>query len=135
MWNITPTDVEFAKEELKGRRAAIQARYEDEIQKLTAELDDIEAFERVAAAFAQRHKQEEASAPVEPNPKAPLEALTTAEDVTVARNESQHPDGPLADKRGEMDILPGKAVPIAADASVAQKVPSRWRLRAADQSA
>jgi hypothetical protein len=62
MWNITPEDVDRVKEELKGRRAAIQARYEDENQKLKAEIDDIEAFERVATAFAQRHKREEASA-------------------------------------------------------------------------
>jgi hypothetical protein len=59
MWNITPEGVNQVKEELKGRHDAIQARYEDEIKKLTAELDDIEAFERVATAFAQRHKQEE----------------------------------------------------------------------------
>ena len=36
MWSITPEDVDRAKEELKGRHAAIQARYEDEIQKLVA---------------------------------------------------------------------------------------------------
>src|ERR1700688_2899276 len=101
MWNITPEDVDRFKEELKGRRAAIQARYEDENQKLKAEIDDIEAFERVATAFAQRHKREEASASVEPDPIAPLEALPIAADVAVAGNETERSDDPLPDNHRE----------------------------------
>jgi hypothetical protein len=130
MWNIAPEDVDRVKEELKGRRAAIQARYEDENQKLKAEIDDIEAFERVATAFAQRHKREEASASVEPDPIAPLEALPIAADVAVAGNETERSDDPLPDNHSEIESLPGgEATPIAADANVAQNASSRWRIR------
>jgi len=130
MWNITPEDVDRAKEELKGRSAAIQARYDDEIQKLKAEIDDIEAFERVATAFAHRHKREEASASVEPDPIAPLEALPIAADVAVAENETERSDDPLSDDHGESESLPGgEAKPIAAAANVAQNASSRWRIR------
>ena len=88
MWNITPNDVELAKEELKGRRAAIQARYDDETQKLKAELDDIEALERVATAFAQRHNREAAPASVDHDeveilPEA--EASPVAEDASIVQ--------------------------------------------------
>ena len=30
MWNLTGNDIEQAKEQLKGRRAAIKARYDEE---------------------------------------------------------------------------------------------------------
>jgi hypothetical protein len=135
MWNITPRDVEFAKEELKGRRAAIQARYEGEIEKLNAELDDIEAFERVATAFAQRHKQEEAPASVEPDPIAPLEALPVATDVAIEASETGQSNFPSLDSDGEVEILPETEAPaIAAEPSTAQKGRSRWRMRVSADS-
>ncbi|MBV8777165.1 MAG: hypothetical protein JO258_08215, partial [Alphaproteobacteria bacterium] len=34
MWNLTPEYLQQVKEELKGRRAAIQARYADELKAL-----------------------------------------------------------------------------------------------------
>jgi hypothetical protein len=114
MWNITPEDVDRAKEELKGRHAAIQARYDDEIQKLAAELDDVEALDRVATAFAQRHKREEPSVSIEPDAIAPLEALPIAADLAT----------------GEAETLPeGDVAPVATEASVVQKASSRWRAR------
>ena len=129
MWNITPEDVDRVKEELKGRRAAIQARFEDEIQKLTAELDDIEAFERVATSFAQRHKREEAIALAEPNSIAPLEALPVAVELTAEMEETEDTDSWSGDP-SEMEILPQvEALPITADASDARTVSSRWRVR------
>ena len=120
MWNITPDDVERVREELKGRRAAIQARYDDEVQKLTAELDDIEAFERVATAFAQRHKREEAFGPDEPDPIARLEVLPISTDIGPATSEAERSDHPRLDHRGEIEALPGAEAP---------KASARWRIR------
>ena len=127
MWNITPDNVELAKEELKGRRAAIQARYDEEIQKLTAELDDIEALERVATAFAQRHNREEASASLDPDPIAPLEPVP---DVPVETNETEHSTDLWSNDHNQVEILPeAVASPVAKDTSAAQRAPSRWRIR------
>src|SRR5579859_1092030 len=126
MWNITPTDVEFAKEELKGRRAAIQARYEDEIQKLKAELDDIEALERVATAFAQRHNRDELPASLDPGPKVPLEAVPEA---AVEAKETEHSNDLWSNDHDEVEILPeADVLSTVADASDVQKVSSRWRV-------
>ena len=128
MWNITPDDVERIREELKGRRAAIQARYEDEIEKLKAELDDIEVFERTATEFARKHKRKETSASVEPDPIAPLEALPTAADVVVETKETECSDAHL-DNLGEIESSRGaEAHPVTADAGVMEKAPSRWRV-------
>jgi hypothetical protein len=129
MWNITPEDVDRVKEELKGRRAAIQARYEGEIEKLKTELDDIEAFERVATAFAQRHKREEASTSIEPDLIAPLETLPIAADVTLETAETDRL-APQPENHGEMEIMPeAEGLATTADASIARKVSSRWRVR------
>jgi hypothetical protein len=138
MWNITPEDVERAKQELQGRRAAIQARYEDEVHKLTAELDDIETFERVAAEFALRHKREEVTVTPEPEPEpvmpvlaelepiAALEALPIVPDVAVEAAEDL--DG--FDDPADIEIVPkAEPAPIAADTGAVQKASSRWRMR------
>lgn len=55
MWNLTPDYIQQVKEELKGRRAAIEARYADELKDISADLDEIETLERVAYNFAARH--------------------------------------------------------------------------------
>lgn len=53
------------KEELKGRRAAVEARYAEELKAITSDLDEIETLERVAHAFAVEHVPDatEADAP------------------------------------------------------------------------
>jgi len=140
MWNITPEDVERAKQELKGRCAAIKARYDDEIHKLTAELDDIETFERVAAEFALRHKREEVTGTPGPEPEptapvsaeselvAPLEAQPVVADVAVEAAQAEDPDG--FDDPADVIISPGaEPAPISADTGAVQKVSSRWRMR------
>jgi hypothetical protein len=130
MWSITPEGVGQVKEELKGRRAAIQARYDDEVQKLDAELNDIEAFERVATAFAQRHNQGEASVSVEPGPIAPLEALPTATELATEVEETDHLDHLRTEDHGGLEILSaGEALPVAINDTDKRKVSSRWRLR------
>jgi len=129
MWSITPEDVGLAKEELKGRHAAIQARYDDEIQKLAAELVDVEALERVATAFAQRHKREEPTVSIEPDPIAPLEALPIAVDPAAEAEGMNHFDT-HAENHGEVEILPeADAPPVTTEAGVVRKASSRWRAR------
>ena len=54
MWNITSSELELAREELKGRRAAVEARYAKDLQGLDDDLAEIETLERAAAAFALR---------------------------------------------------------------------------------
>jgi len=58
MWSLTSTDLDLAKEELKGRRAAIEARYAKNITEIDAESDEIQALERVAIAFALKYRTE-----------------------------------------------------------------------------
>ncbi|HXP02519.1 MAG TPA: hypothetical protein VN808_00250 [Stellaceae bacterium] len=55
MWNLTPDYIQQVKEELKGRRAAIEARYADELKGIVADLEEIEQLERIAYAFAVKH--------------------------------------------------------------------------------
>jgi hypothetical protein len=55
MWILTPEYIEQVKEELKGRRAAIQARYADELKSLDADIEEIETIGRLAYAFAAKH--------------------------------------------------------------------------------
>jgi hypothetical protein len=55
MWNLTPDYLEQVKEELKGRRAAVQARIADELKSLDADIEEIETIERLAYAFAAKH--------------------------------------------------------------------------------
>jgi len=80
MWNLTPEYVEQVKEELKGRRAAIQARYADELKSIETDLEDIETLERIAYAFAVKNLPEPAPA----EPVAEMAALEPAPEGPVA---------------------------------------------------
>lgn len=68
MWTLTPEYIEQVKEELNGRRAAIEARYADELKSIASDLDEIETLERMAYSFAVKHlpDPEPAEAAVEP---------------------------------------------------------------------
>lgn len=55
MWNLTPDFLVNTKEELKGRRAAIQARVADELAAIDADLEELETLERIAYDFAVKH--------------------------------------------------------------------------------
>src|SRR5207245_848473 len=48
MWNLSGNDIERAKDELAGRRAAIQAAYDNGMKQVEKELADLETFERAA---------------------------------------------------------------------------------------
>jgi len=68
MWTLTPEYIQQVKEELKGRRAAIEARYADELEAIASDLDEIETLERIAYSFAVKHlpDSEPAETAVEP---------------------------------------------------------------------
>ena len=108
MWNITSTELELAREELKGRRAAMEARYAKDIQGLDADLAEIETLERSAAAFALKHKTETGNSATTTEGDAGMEAKTVAE--------MPAPAGHAADRAGR----PAEA--------------SRWRLSLGDRS-
>jgi hypothetical protein len=70
MWNLTPDYIQQVKEELKGRRAAIEARYADELKSIASDLEDIETLERVAYAFAVKHLPD--APPADPGGEPPV---------------------------------------------------------------
>jgi uncharacterized protein YecE (DUF72 family) len=55
MWKLTPEYIEQVKEELKGRRAAIQARHADELRALEEDIAELESLEKLAYAVAVKH--------------------------------------------------------------------------------
>lgn len=59
MWSLSLEDIERVKEELKGRRAALRARYEDELQAIEADLANIETLELAATLFVSRYRSTE----------------------------------------------------------------------------
>jgi hypothetical protein len=71
MWNLTPDYIQQVKEELKGRRAAIEARHADELKEIAGDLDEIEELERIAYAFAVKHLPE--PQPADPSGEPPAE--------------------------------------------------------------
>jgi hypothetical protein len=60
MWSLCLDEIERVKEELKGRRAAVKARYEGELQAIEADLANIETLELAATLFVSRHQGAEA---------------------------------------------------------------------------
>ena len=109
MWNLTPDYIQQVKEELKGRRAAIEARYADELKSIAADLDDIEQLERIAYAFAVKH-------------------LPDPEPVDPVREPEPEPE--------VAELQPAPAEPVSSEPEVeAEPEPqpkgglSRWRMR------
>ena len=53
MWEqLTPMDIQYARERLAALRAATLNRHAEEIKRLDLEQAEVEAFERLADAFA-----------------------------------------------------------------------------------
>jgi hypothetical protein len=77
MWTINPDDISRAKEELKGRRAAVEARYAADLKTLDADLAEIETLEQVAVAFAAKHLPD-------PTPTEPMQDMTAQSDTRSA---------------------------------------------------
>jgi hypothetical protein len=109
MWTLTPEYIQQVKEELKGRRAAIEARYADELKSIASDLDEIETLERIAYSLAVKHlpDPEPAEAGVEPM-------------VEIAVLQPEPMPEPAAE---EMQLEPEKA-PDNGKAGL-----SRWRMR------
>lgn len=106
MWNITPDNLKLIKEELKGRRAAVEARYAEELKAIASDLEEIETLERVAYAFAVKHL---ADVPEAGAANEPVAQLATLEPETA--------EPPAVEPEAE-------PVPEAIGGT------SRWRLRA-----
>jgi hypothetical protein len=112
MWNLSGDDISRAKEELKGRRAAIQARYENELKQLEVAIGDLETFERAALNFVLNFKGEEAQAA----PPAP-----------VAEPDPM-PEPVVVDSAGEQQSAELE-LPAVSERASAEKGSSRWRMR------
>ncbi len=109
MWNLTPEYVQQVKEELKGRRAAIEARYADELKSIASDLDEIETLERIAYSFAVKHLPDPHSAEAAAEPEAEVAALQP-EPVVEPVSEEAKPDEDKAPSSGKGGL-------------------SRWRMR------
>ena len=114
MWNLSGDDVQRAKEELKGRRAAIQARYESELKQLETAIADIETFERTALSFVANFKGEE----VPPATVAEPAPETAAADDAGEQSSAEPEPEPAA-----------VSEPAAAEPAAHEKGSSRWRMR------
>jgi hypothetical protein len=66
MWNLTPEYIQQVKEELNGRRAAVQARQAEELKQLEHDIEELEALERLAYAVAVKYLSGPASLTAEP---------------------------------------------------------------------
>ena len=102
MWNLTPDYIQQVKEELKGRRAAIEARYADELKGIVADLEEIEQLERVAYAFAVKHLPEPIQAdpagepPVEVAELQPAPVEPPSSEPETASESERQPKGGLS---------------------------------------
>jgi hypothetical protein len=121
MWNLSGDDVQRAKEELKGRRAAIQARYESELKQLETAIADIETFERTALTFMSNFKGEEA-------PPAQVAEPVAAPETAAADGAGERP---VTEPEPEPAALSEPAVtePAASERAANEKGSSRWRMR------
>ena len=113
MWNLSGTDIEQAKEQLKGRRAAIKARYDEEMKRVDDELAVIEKFEREAREFLSHFKPDAAAS--KPEPAIEAEAGETHSDEPMPPAVTDEP----AESRGPMPV----------EAASEHAGASRWRLR------
>jgi hypothetical protein len=112
MWNLSGNDIERAKEQLKGRRAAIKARYDEEMKRVEDELAVIEKFEGEAREFLSHFKPDEAVA----EPEAKIGAAAhEGSDPSILPVMTEDP----AESRGPMPV----------EAASEHAGASRWRLR------
>ena len=102
MWNITSSELELAREELKGRRAAVEARYAKDLQGLDADLAEIETLERAAAAFALKHKTEAEQGTA--TTEAEAESKTASEMPAVAGHATDRVGRPAEASRWRLSL-------------------------------
>jgi hypothetical protein len=126
MWNLSGDDVQRAKEELKGRRAAIQARYESELKQLESAIADIETFERTALTFVANFKGEEVPPAQVAEPASVLE--TVAAD-NAGEQSSAEPGPEQAAVSEPAASEPAVSEPVGSERTAGEKGSSRWRMR------
>jgi hypothetical protein len=124
MWNLSGDDIQRAKEELKGRRAAIKAHYDSEMKQLEADIAAIETFERAAENFVSNFKgQDEPSATVaDPEPAAEQVAVDSVSKGSSPTN-GEAPVEQSTEAEAAHEPAPGRE-PVATG-----KGSSRWRMR------
>ena len=87
MWEqLTPKDIQYARERLAALRTETLSRHAEEIKRLDFEQAEIEAFERLAESFAQRHMTSAASQPATKD-QSPVAAVTDEEVSPPTRSE------------------------------------------------
>lgn len=116
MWNLSGNDIEQAKEQLKGRRAAIKARYDEEMKRVDDELAAIEKFEREAREFLANFKPD----------SAPTEIVTESEGPGEADDTQRYAVASFEPMIGEQ---PGQSRDPMPEAASDHPGASRWRLR------
>jgi hypothetical protein len=121
MWNLTGDDILRVKEEIKGRRAAIQARYENELKQLETAIADIETFERAAVNFVLQHKAEDGPAPTIAAPAPAVE--------TVVAEIASTPTGSTGGEAPVEQSAEAEPAPSPEQGGGGQKSSSRWRMR------
>jgi hypothetical protein len=127
MWNLTPDYLQQVKEELKVRRAAIEARHAEELKSLEIDLEEIDTLERVAYAVAVKHLPEREAAMEQSEPQPQVVAQLEPAPEVVAQ---------LAPEPRAMAEL--GAEPVVVDPETAPqpgpKGLSRWRIRLDENS-
>ena len=126
MWNLSGDDVTRAKEELKGRRAAIQARYESELKQLESAIADIETFERTALTFMANFQGEEAP-PANVAEPAPAPETTAADGAGEPSSAASAPEQAAVSEPAASEPAAGE--PAANEKAANEKGSSRWRMR------
>ena len=148
MWTLTPDNLERAKIELRRRRAAIEARYAEELKAVDTDVEEIETLERVAHSFSVKHLSATDIAPessaatrapvaVESEPSIPvseLEIEPPGPTASAAEAESQSAASGLdlpTESQSANAIAALRTSPEEAQVSpdTAPKVSSRWRIR------
>ena len=117
MWTLSADDVQRAKDELQGRRAAIQAHYDTEMQRVESSLAELEGFERIALNFMVNFKNGSESAAADPATAPAADAVETA---TAERATSW--EAPV-ERSGETDASK------ESDSGDGEPKSSRWRVR------
>ena len=126
MWNLSGDDIQRAKEELKGRRDAIQARYDSEMKQLQTAIADIETFERAAVNFVASFKGEAASATAVAEPAPATEtAVADGAGEPSTSDAAAEPAAVAEPPAGE----PAASEPAPAEPAPNEKGSSRWRMR------
>lgn len=123
MWNLSADDIQRAKEELKGRRAAIKAQYDREIKQLETDIAAIETFERAAVNFVSNFKGED-----EPSVTA-AEPGPVAEQVAADSPSEQSQLSEAGSVKETAELQPASEPAPSAEPMAGGKGSSRWRMR------